>query len=61
MSFFAKDFQGLSVPEARQRVTEFLISRGLGSKMYEVMNRPVYCRCGNEIVVKVLKDQWFLD
>ncbi len=56
-----KGFKGLSVPEARQRVTEFLISRGLGSKMYEVMNRPVYCRCGNEIVVKVLKDQWFLD
>ncbi|MCG2893805.1 MAG: leucine--tRNA ligase [Sulfolobales archaeon] len=56
-----KDFKGLSVPEARRRVTEFLISRGLGSKMYEVMNRPVYCRCGTEIVVKVLKDQWFLD
>ncbi|MCQ4385140.1 MAG: leucine--tRNA ligase [Sulfolobales archaeon] len=58
---YFKGFKGLSVPEARQRVTEFLISRGLGSKMYEVMNRPVYCRCGNEIVVKVLKDQWFLD
>ncbi len=56
-----KGFKGLSVPEARQRVTEFLISKSLGSKMYEVMNRPVYCRCGNEIVVKVLRDQWFLD
>ena len=49
---YFKGFKGLSVPEARQRVTEFLISRGLGSKMYEVMNRPVYCRCGNEIVVR---------
>jgi leucyl-tRNA synthetase len=56
-----KDFSGLPVPQARERVTKFLLDNKLGSKMYEVMNRPVYCRCGNEIVVKVLKDQWFLD
>ncbi|QIW24336.1 leucine--tRNA ligase [Sulfolobus sp. S-194] len=58
---YFKSFTGLSVPEARQKVTEFLIEKGLGRKIYEIMNRPVYCRCGNEVVVKILKDQWFLD
>ncbi|BFH74483.1 leucine--tRNA ligase [Sulfurisphaera javensis] len=58
---FFKSFTGLSVPEARQKITEFLINNGLGRKIFEIMNRPVYCRCGNEVVVKILKDQWFLD
>ncbi|NON62598.1 leucine--tRNA ligase [Acidianus sp. RZ1] len=52
---------GISVPEARKSITDFLISHGLGDKIYEIMNKPVYCRCGNEVVVKILKDQWFLD
>jgi len=56
-----KGLVGLSVPEARQKITEFLLGKGLGRKIYEIMNRPVYCRCGNEVVVKILKDQWFLD
>ena len=61
---FREQFKGIAgqpVPQAREAVTKFLLENGLGGKMYEVMNRPVYCRCGNEIVVKVLKDQWFLD
>lgn len=56
-----KGLVGLSVPDARQKITEFLIEKKLGRKIYEIMNRPVYCRCGNEVVVKILKDQWFLD
>ncbi|BBG26765.1 Leucine--tRNA ligase [Sulfuracidifex tepidarius] len=56
-----KPIVGMSVPEARKLVTDFIISSGLGRKIYEIMNRPVYCRCGNEVVVKILKDQWFLD
>ncbi|BCU71356.1 leucine--tRNA ligase [Stygiolobus caldivivus] len=56
-----KTLVGLSVPEARQKITEFLIDKKLGRKIFEIMNRPVYCRCGNEVVVKILKDQWFLD
>ena len=58
---YFKSFAGLRVPDAREKITDFLIKNGLGRKIYEVMNGPVYCRCGNEIVVKILKDQWFLD
>jgi len=56
-----KTISGMSVPEARKAITDFIISEGIGRKIYEIMNRPVYCRCGNEVVVKILKDQWFLD
>nr|WP_257640377.1 leucine--tRNA ligase [Pyrodictium delaneyi] len=52
---------GKSVVEAREAATKWLAALGYGDKMYEVLNRPVYCRCGTEIVVKVLKDQWFID
>ncbi|MEM1890160.1 MAG: leucine--tRNA ligase [Pyrobaculum sp.] len=53
-------FVGRSVKEAREFITKWLIESGLGVVMYDVMNKPVYCRCGTEIVVKVLEDQWFI-
>jgi leucyl-tRNA synthetase len=53
--------RGLSVPEARERIKESMLRFGDALIMYEIMNGPVYCRCGNEIVVKVLENQWFLD
>ena len=52
---------GARVSDAREATARWLSALGLADKMYEIMNRPVYCRCGNEIVVKVLKDQWFID
>jgi len=29
--------------------------------MYELLNRPVRCRCGTECIVKIFEDQWFID
>jgi len=55
------DLPDSPVKEAREIVTKLLLSKGAGRKIFEMMNRPVYCRCGNETVVKLLKDQWFLD
>ena len=52
---------GKPVAEARDATTKWLSALGRADSMYEIMNRPVYCRCGTEIVVKVLKDQWFID
>lgn len=56
-----RKLSGLQVPKARETITNFILNNGLGRKIFEIMNRPVYCRCGTEIVVKILKDQWFLD
>ncbi len=52
---------GRPVNEARDNVAKWLRESGFADIMYELMNKPVYCRCGAEIVVKVLEDQWFLD
>ncbi len=52
---------GRGVAEAREATENWLKALGYADRMYEIMNKPVYCRCGTEIVVKVLKDQWFID
>ncbi len=49
------------VPEAREATRKWLEAIGYADVMYEIMNKPVYCRCGTEIVVKILEDQWFLN
>ncbi|ABO08117.1 leucine--tRNA ligase [Pyrobaculum calidifontis] len=54
-------FAGRPVKEAREFISKWLAEAGLGGVMYDIMNKPVYCRCGTEIVVKVLEDQWFIN
>lgn len=49
------------VPDAREKTAKWLKLFGAGDVFYEIKNAPVYSRFGNEVVVKVLKDQWFLN
>ncbi len=51
---------GIPVREARDTVGELLISEHGSSVMYEFDSRPVVCRCGTRVYVKILHDQWFL-
>jgi len=53
--------RGASVRDAREATRKWLSALGFTDVMYEISNKPVYCRCGTEIVVKVLKDQWFIN
>ncbi|MEM4971710.1 MAG: class I tRNA ligase family protein, partial [Sulfolobales archaeon] len=53
--------EGKSVPEARENIAKLLRLSGYGDVIYEIMNKPVYCRCGTEVVVKVLENQWFIN
>ncbi len=59
--FIKESVCGKPVSEARETIKEFLIRHGYATRIYELMNAPVYCRCGAEVVVKLLKNQWFLD
>ena len=59
--FLKEWIAGKPVAQARENIKKLLQASGNGDKMYEILNKPVYCRCGNEIVVKVLEDQWFID
>ncbi len=52
---------GKPVSEARDNIARWLKESRYADVMYEIMNKPVYCRCGTEIVVKILEDQWFID
>ncbi|MCH1772095.1 MULTISPECIES: leucine--tRNA ligase [Metallosphaera] len=51
---------GKRVPEARRETVELLRSLGKHDLIYEISNGPIYCRCGAEIVVKVIRDQWYI-
>ncbi len=54
-------YAGLSVAEARDRVRDDLIPKGGADVMYEIINRPVTCRCGAQCVVKMFENQWFIN
>jgi leucyl-tRNA synthetase len=54
-------YAGLSVAEAKDKVKQDLIAEGKAATMYELLNRPVFCRCGTECIVRIFEDQWFID
>ena len=54
-------YAGLPVAEAKEKIKQDLIAEGKATVMYELLNRPVKCRCGTECLVKIFEDQWFID
>jgi leucyl-tRNA synthetase len=54
-------FAGMTVAVAKDQVKQDVIQSGAAGTMYELVNKPVRCRCGAECVVKLLSDQWFLN
>ena len=53
-------FGGKKVRFAREELKEELISKNMATTMYDFAERPVVCRCGNNCVVKIMDDQWFM-
>jgi leucyl-tRNA synthetase len=54
-------YAGMPVPVAKDSIKKEIISSGVADVMFELINKPVRCRCGTECVVKLLNDQWFLN
>lgn len=54
-------YKGMPVMEAKEKVGEDLIEENKAFSIYTIANSPVYCRCGSEVVVNILEDQWFID
>src|SRR5919109_1580987 len=54
-------FAGMAVAVAKNEVKLDVMLSGMADTMYELVNKPVRCRCGAECVVKLLSDQWFLN
>jgi len=61
MKNWIPEYCGMPVSKAREEVKNDMIRRGEASTMYEFSSKPVTCRCGTEVVVKVVEDQWFLN
>lgn len=55
------DYSGLTVRDGRDRVKEDFLATRKGAVLYEILNRPVICRCGTECVVKIFENQWFIN
>ncbi|MDD5142985.1 leucine--tRNA ligase [Methanoregula sp.] len=53
-------YGGKPVRVAREEVAELMQQKYDSVVMYEFDQRPVVCRCGNRVRVKILHDQWFL-
>jgi len=54
-------YSNLPVSEAKEMVRRDLVKDGKAEILFELINRPIYCRCGSEVTVKVFKDQWFIN
>ena len=54
-------FAGMAVAIAKNEIKQDLLQSGYAETTYELVNKPVKCRCGAECVVKLLNDQWFLN
>jgi len=53
-------YGGKPVKVARDDVAALMVEKYDSAIMYEFDVRPVVCRCGNRVRVKILHDQWFL-
>ena len=54
-------YKGMPVIQAKEKVAEDLAAENNALRIYALANSPVHCRCGEEVVVNILKDQWFID
>ena len=54
-------FGNMNTVKAREALKEHLSKLGAYDKLFELSVKPVFCRCGAEIIVKVIKGQWFIN
>jgi len=52
-------YAGMSVNEAKEEIKERMFSEGIAELMRE-FSRRVICRCGEEVVIKRVPNQWFI-
>lgn len=54
-------YAGMPVSRAKEEIKQRLMAEGNAFPFYEIINGPVYCRCGAEVTVNLLEDQWFIN
>lgn len=54
-------YAGMAVSKIKDVLTRDLLSQNIADVFYEFSEFPVICRCGATCVIKLVKDQWFLN
>ena len=54
-------YKGMKSAEAKEKIKTELRSSGNAFGLWIIANAPVYCRCGSQVMVNILKNQWFID
>ena len=55
------NYGGKKVSIAREELKEELIAKNIATIMYDFAERPIICRCGENCVVKIMDNQWFMN
>lgn len=56
----ANEFSGLKVEQAKDKIKDKMLNGNEADFMYD-LSEEVLCRCGAEVVIKRVDDQWFID
>ncbi|MFX1376818.1 MAG: leucine--tRNA ligase [Promethearchaeota archaeon] len=54
-------YQGMKVSDAARQVSMDLIEENKADKLYIPITKNLKCKCGEKVIVSILKDQWFLN
>lgn len=55
------EYNELPVGNAREKIKEKLFAEGNAIPFHIIAQSPVFCRCGAQIIVNIVKNQWFID
>ncbi|MEW6529107.1 MAG: leucine--tRNA ligase [Candidatus Micrarchaeota archaeon] len=56
-----KEYDGISVDKAREKIKIKLENENKSFSINIIAKAPVFCRCGAEVCVNLVKNQWFID
>ncbi|MFH1221659.1 MAG: leucine--tRNA ligase [Candidatus Micrarchaeota archaeon] len=54
-------YKGMLAKDAKDKIADDLVAAKEAFRVYTIANSPVNCRCGEKVVVNILKNQWFID
>ncbi|MFX0022521.1 MAG: leucine--tRNA ligase [Candidatus Hermodarchaeota archaeon] len=54
-------YEGMKVSDAARQVSEDLIKENKADRLYIPVTKNLRCKCGEKIIVSILKHQWFLN
>ena len=57
--YFSRDYSGMKVTEAKDKIKQDLINKNIADRFYELTGKVV-CRCLTPCTVKIVADQWFI-